>query len=173
MSRLSTDGSVSGLLAWLICWNIFHYWSGKQRLFFWKIGMQRQIWPQHCRCIKHFGRGINVVLLHRRCCFSLETKLSSPSISVGKIEQCWRQCWICSSSHSSLGLIHCICPKTVKRRALKPLLHLMKMKGYLETSGDILLLVKGWKKHLSSMLCIRQHFGLVSSLWKYVCEGYL
>lgn len=77
MSRLSTDGSVSGLLAWLICWNIFHYWSGKQRLFFWKIGMQRQIWPQHCRCIKHFGRGINVVLLHRRCCFSLETKLLS------------------------------------------------------------------------------------------------
>lgn len=36
-----------------------------------KIGMQRQI----CRCINHFGRGINVVLLHRLCCFSLQNTI--------------------------------------------------------------------------------------------------
>lgn len=47
----------------------------KPRLFFWKIGMQRQIWSQRCRCIKHFSRGINVVLLHRLCCFSLQNPI--------------------------------------------------------------------------------------------------
>lgn len=47
----------------------------KPRLFFWKTGMQRQIWSQQCRCIKHFSRGINVVLLHRLCCFSLQNAI--------------------------------------------------------------------------------------------------
>lgn len=75
------------LMSWWIdrCYNLSQkfLWNGiflrfmsmsstdrKLRLFIWKIVRQRQIRPQHCRCIKHFGRGINVILLHRLCCFS-------------------------------------------------------------------------------------------------------
>lgn len=141
----------------------------KPKLFFWNIGMQRQIWSQHCRCIKHFSRGINVVLLHTLCCFSLQKRIFlSEDLCRKKTVWCWSWEIVCSFSPSPLQLIQCMNPKPAKRRTLKPLLHLMKMNGNLETSKRIIFLsAKSQKKYLLPThfsFCTRWHFEVVLCL---------
>lgn len=141
----------------------------KPKLSFWNIGKQRQIWSQHCRCIKHFSRGINVVLLHRLCRFSLKKAILLSEISAGKTEWCWSWGIVCSFSPSPLQLIQCMNWKPARRRTLKPLLHLMKMNGSLETLERVIFLsAKSQKKYLQSVpflvFCTRWHFEIVLCL---------